>query len=428
MWKQFLAILAATHFLALNSYAFGPAAISPLTPDEVAPAGNEDIPPAISAAIEKIAATPAMVAAAGGGAQLILPEAAQLKAEFATYSASRKQCFADQVTASKICRSETNPNLQTTVMAINGLVGVASVAMNDSCSKFKQAMGLANAAMTAYTVACGALRVKCNMSCSTAIKSLMKILDIAIKLNSAVGSESLRCTPGLNPSICYEAGIQIAKAAQEIMTATKRDMATTDKLTLHGKQKTCEQSYGMLLASAGVGIMGMFKGLKEGKNCDEDTNSSGGSSTSTAPAAGVGTAASTTAGNSPELAGSGSSTGTTSGTTTVATGTPSSYSTSSDGRIPTLVTVDPPTTTPDTPTSGTSDSLSRVKTQSRGTASETPPPGNPELRKFLPGGTHDPAAMAGTEKKEEHPDITGPGGKSNFQKMRIRFRELGLED
>ena len=46
--------------------------------------------------------------------------------------------------------------------------------------------------------------------------------------------------------------------------------------------------------------------------------------------------------------------------------------------------------------------------------------GDPALRKYLPGGERDPSSMAGKAMIKE---VTSQGGKSNWEKVRERYRD-----
>ncbi|KYG61856.1 hypothetical protein AZI85_06475 [Bdellovibrio bacteriovorus] len=399
----FLSVLSLSlSSVADPSAAVGVAsAVEPLTPDELVAVGLEEVPVNLKAIIKKIEALPASVAAMDPGAVLQIPEFASFQKGFQTYEAHRKTCINDQTRAAKLCREETSPNLQTTLQGVNlVLAGVNSLAVNDACKSFSKAMTLAQAGITAYTVACGAMQKKCDMSCSAAASGMKEMIQ-ALHVSKAT------CTPGQTGAGCTEGMSQLETLYNKAYTEMKKEISLQSKKTLHSKEQLCKKTYGLLLASSAASLVSIVSSLKQGKSCDEESNGSEGggggtaavvvsekqntsSSQSATPFQTATTPASTT-----EVAASAP-------TTPVASASPESGNRPSD-----TVPVDAPNS----------------RRELASATIETAPPQDSELRKYLPGGSKAAASVA----KDPHPDITSAGGKTNFEKMRNRFWELGLQ-
>ncbi|KYG68038.1 hypothetical protein AZI87_01870 [Bdellovibrio bacteriovorus] len=377
------------------------AAVEPLTPDELIAVGLEEVPVNLKAIIKKIDALPAAVSAMDPGAQLVIPELPSFKKGFQAYEANRKTCINDQTRAAKLCREETSPNLQTTLQGVNlVLAGVNSLAVNDACKSFSKAMTLAQAGITAYTVACGAMQKKCDLSCSAAASGMKEMIQ-ALHVSKAT------CTPGQTGAGCTEGMSQLESLYNKAYTEMKKEISLQSKKTLHSKEQLCKKTYGLLLASSAASLVSIVSSLKQGKSCDEESNGSEGG--------GGGTAAVALSEKQE--------------TTSSQTATPSQSS-----ATPTRATEVAPSLSSSPTSSAASESANRTsdtvaieapnsRRELASSPTETVPSQDSELRKYLPGGSKAAASVSA----DPHPDITSAGGKSNFEKMRNRFWELGLQ-
>lgn len=336
--------------------------------------------------VTSIDAIAALVVASQGQATLTVPGLPEMQSGKSAYASSRPTCNEEQETAETFCREKTNPGLQTAAVTINGLVSGMN-AINDSCKTSSKVMSVASLALTAYTVTCGALRVKCEKTCVTTKKGLLSI--------QAGIAKPATCVPidPLNGVVCsgviakYNA--EIVKIKQGLSIELNEEEATT----VAGRTKLCTHEYVGLLASAGVGIFSVIKTLKETSDCDKNTR--------------------TDASSTQELATA----------TTTTENTSASATTQSEVASPST------TTTP------TKVGLRPVhKEQERGTAStETAKApvvaADSPYRAYLPGGEKDPlkgqslsgSADASTANRE----ITSAHGKNNFEKIREKFRSQG---
>jgi hypothetical protein len=410
--KLLMSLLMVLHCTSAFADGLGPvlgAPVEPMVPGESVPLGLEDVPPALTTAINNIAGLPAYVAAAGGGSQMVIPEITTLQNGLKMYMANRQACIADQPRAAMFCREETSPGLQSTLQKVNlGLAAVNSLAVNDACKAISKALMVAQLGVTAYTVTCGMLQKKCNMSCSATAMGMKEILKGLV-------TPGATCTPGMNPVICPEAMGLLESYKQSALAQVKREAVPTDPKTIYFKEHRCAGTYTMLLASAGLSIISMVKTMQGTKQCDKDSDggASGGSSGS----------ATTATQNLPGSAGSSEVVSSTPVTSTPVTSTP--------------VTSTPVTTTP-TPeqnlgsTIGVAAPAGTQQTRNResasvGGASASPDRDPSGLRAYLPDGTKAvPVTAASAEEIEARKQISPMHGPSNFEKMRVRMREIGL--
>ncbi|WII72134.1 hypothetical protein QJS83_16855 [Bdellovibrio sp. 22V] len=369
-----LALLFSLNTMAESAAGTAAAAIEPYTPAEANPTGLEEVEANLTAIVTKMSALPANAAAAG--AKMTIPELTVIKAGLELYRTNRETCIADQVRASNFCREETSPHLQTAAQGINlALAGIN--AANDSCKAFSKAMSVAQAGLTAYTAACGVLRKKCNMSCTAAASGMKKILEGLV----ATGATCVPTNPAAG-AVCPGLIGNLESLKKAAYGEVKKEASLSDKRSLHSKEKMCQHTYGLLLLSSGASILSLAKSVKEGKDCDEQTDG--------AAVSGGGTA--TTPSQTPPAG--------------VETEPAPAQSSTNHGILTTPTNVQPPPVAESSQDSRQSMSLNSDRSG---------------LRAYLPGGS-----KAVVEAKPLHPDITSAGGKTNFQKMRIRFQELRL--
>lgn len=332
------------------------------------------------------------------------------------YEADRLKCHTNQEDAEFICREKTNPNMQTTAMTVNGLLaGINSMAVNDACSTISKVMNVTNLALTTYTAACGALKYKCEQKCIPVDTALKKIRSGIAKAKGA------RCTPLIPTAApaCAEVETRHQAYVQKVEAALKVELNPEDINAIAGRTKLCVHEYKGLLISAGLGIVSVVKSLREARKCDDET--------STASTAGSTAEAS----SSPDEASVADSTATetvTADTTTEATTTSTSSSeVASSDTSSREESLSAEATTTDT--AGRTP-LRRIgkKADSRATASSNSEvAADSPYRAYLPGGTKDPtkgqnlSASSPTIRTE----ISSANGKTNFQKMRERFRSQG---
>ena len=361
-------------------------ALIPFSPDENIPQGLDEVPGRLNQLVNQLAAMPAK--AQGTGALLTLPQLPEMQAGLQAYQKSRETCIADQARASKFCREETNPELQGTLATVNLiLAGANSLAINDSCKTMSKAVGVAQLGLTAYTGTCGALRAKCNLSCNTAGGGMKQMTGALVAM--ATPPCTLSPVPGTNPAACTIAQTETQGILEQIKAEIEKEAALKDKRSIHAKQVLCEKGYGFLLGSAALSMASMVSLAKQSKDCDDETKGAG-------PSSGGG-------GGAPQLS---------------TAPAPSSTATPEPLKNEPEV-VAPANANPNANANTESSAESQGSLTAEPVASQEE---SSELRAFLPGGERATASVP-----EVNPEVTSATGMSNFEKMNLRFKELGID-
>ncbi|WP_413576278.1 hypothetical protein ACLVWU_18005 [Bdellovibrio sp. HCB290] len=173
-------------------------------------------------------------------------------------------CVNGQKAAAYACLSNLSPNIQDGVAAINSLMAVAgAAAVKDSCSSMGKAMGIAQAALTAYTAACGAAKGHCGWYCSASMKALPQLQQAL--------SGDYKCQNDQDPS-CAQSMSRYADLRATLLNLAKQELAPKDVQSIAGKTEICTSKYAQLLLSAGTGIYGVVNAIKQANSCEDASN------------------------------------------------------------------------------------------------------------------------------------------------------------
>jgi hypothetical protein len=209
---------------------------------------------------------------------------ALLLSEAKSYESHYGKCVMTQNAAATLCRERTSPHLQQGIMVVNGLAaGLTGLAVKDSCSTISKIMQAGQGALALYTAACSATRATCEASCSFVMGSLKTIE----KLSQDSSLSNCLPAPGLgsNPAILKACGEFTTRALKELGTIKSLAMQDNNPENLRStamKNKACTYDYLSMLASAGAGIMSLAKTLTQSSNCDKKTDGTGGQPTALA--------------------------------------------------------------------------------------------------------------------------------------------------
>lgn len=195
---------------------------------------------------------------------------ADLKKMANSYKRNQLFCSKSQSAASAFCREKTSPKLQ----EILNIVNTASSTVNmsgilDACSELGKMANLVNTGLTAYTTTCSGLRGTCTAFCS----SVQKVVEKIVATKGQVGE--LKCTPGA--TIC-EAGLEAArtKLSKTISTIETEELSNkTNETSIAGKSKACEYDYGNMVTSATMGMIQMVNSMKQAKSCTDAADGTG---------------------------------------------------------------------------------------------------------------------------------------------------------
>lgn len=400
----------------------------------VVPGGLEEAAASIKASVAIIAALPAEATA--GMADFTIPTLPVMQSSAAEYESTRVACYGAQATASTMCMEQTNPNIISTVAKVNlAVAGLNSLAVNDACKGMSKIMTLAQAGMTGFIAVCGAMRLKCNMSCGTTSAALSK-------LSGATGGSAF-CKPFPGPqaavgaATCSKVLASYSGAIGKIKAALALEANAADPTVrpVAAKVAICSKGYGLMLASGAVSLISIVKSMKESNKCDEETDGGGSSSTASKDAAASSTTTASTTGSS-----------TTTGTTTTTETPETSSNLIVAPEAPAASATDPAATnsqvrtasangaagvagaTRGSLTSGSGSSSLSTSGASEDLAASSVEQKTSVYQAYMPGGVKDPSrSIAGQSAYEK--EVTAAGGKSNWSKTREAYRNLKtLED
>jgi hypothetical protein len=378
------------------------------------------------------------------------------------YLSNWSTCVGSQKVAAYACLSNLSPSIQDGVAAVNTLAAAAGASsVNDSCSTFGKAMGVAQAALTAYTAGCGAAKGHCSWYCSDA-KSALSDFKKAL-------SGPYACKNPSEAASCQAFQNEYADLRATLLKLAEQELTPKNIKSIAGKTEVCTSKYAQLALSAATGIYGIVNALKQGKSCDEASNADGSTSTATSETCaieananlpeciclknpmleGCGSVAakssmSSTGSGLSALAATGSSTGTdglsaadlaTGSSTSTAARDPSSSSSSGAG-VPTGGGASLGGGSGFGSGSGTGgDDKSGHKALDTNILAGSGGGGGgggmwgggdssdkSGLRSYLPGGAKDPTKLGG-QLNNTSKEVTGQGGKSNWEKVRDRYQD-----
>ncbi|QDK39441.1 hypothetical protein [Bdellovibrio sp. NC01] len=199
-----------------------------------------------------------------------LPVIEKLSSAASYYGNLHGTCVKTQATAKWLCREETSPDLQNTLNKINPLMALFNtVAVKDACDTFGKVMTMAQAGLTAYTAACSAARASCESSCSTVFNNIKQINDLASKMTGAC--EDIQAGACSNYKNTFTTNI---KTIVQVASKETNEKEATLPKSIASKNKACTYTYGDMLVSAGTGILSVVRSLNQAQQCGDETNGS----------------------------------------------------------------------------------------------------------------------------------------------------------
>ncbi len=175
-----------------------------------------------------------------------------------TFTEKWKSCTKVQGTAAYACLENLSPAISGATGPI-GLLAAAGSGVSSatgSCDTVSKIMDIANMALTLYNTACSAAKASCALSCNGAVTALESI----DKLN-----KSDKCPP-TNPACSAH------PAAQNVLSqALRKELDTGNTLSMAGKKKLCTGKYVELGISALGGIAAVVMAMGQADNCEKET-------------------------------------------------------------------------------------------------------------------------------------------------------------
>jgi hypothetical protein len=254
MFKKSFVLFVIPFFLSQQSFA---------NPESVSGSGGDAAEGTPTKLMSEVTISNALVGVMG--CKAFIPTIAEIETAHKTYTSTKDSCVSMQAKAASACLESLSPEMAETTANINMLVSmIGGAAVSDACSNMAKAMNIAKAGMSAYTAACGAMRAGCSSSCvksKAALESMKKLLELPPV--AAIGAGA--------PANCAEMYSTFTKSA---LAAVTEEMNSKDIKSVAGKGAVCTGKYAALLSSGALGLISIVKSLGESKNCNAATDGS----------------------------------------------------------------------------------------------------------------------------------------------------------
>ncbi|MNJ91197.1 hypothetical protein D3C87_88440 [compost metagenome] len=205
------------------------------------------------------------------------PNLTAMQEAAARYIDSKSTCVSMQSKAAYACLEQLSPELASTTSKVNiAASAISGFAVTDACSNFSKIMDVAKAGMTAYTAACGTMKAGCGYSCVKSRDGLTNLMEISKK--TPIGN-SFKCIP-TNPADqsqiarCEAATKKYHMAYSEVVSNVQRELDPKQERSIAGKASLCTGKYAELALSAVAGIASLVNSIKQGQKCEEESSAS----------------------------------------------------------------------------------------------------------------------------------------------------------
>lgn len=190
---------------------------------------------------------------------------AQIKKFGQQYMDNKKSCIDRHEIAAYACLEFLSPHILDGVTTLNTLAStVGGMAVKDKCDKFAGAMDMAKQAMTAYTAACGAAKMGCGSACTSSQEGLEKMAK-------AIGSSKAKCKDPEDVDCSIVKLPMYYKTLNKINENAQQELKPAQNKSVADKTRLCTEKYAQLLISAGSGIASLAKSMSEGQDCSDKT-------------------------------------------------------------------------------------------------------------------------------------------------------------
>lgn len=252
-----------------------------ITPTDSATTGNAQITNARGPSKVKLSLECAQLESASAGPSEVAADTAIALGKICgTLKTADESCdgiFSGDYGVNRICHTENNESIATSITMIQTLMSVASGVTN-ACSNFGKAMDLAKKAMTLYTTACTAAQVACNSKCGTAYTALQNY-NAAIKkgvatLQSGCKAEMAQAQAANLPAQAVAIDkhcMQVYTVAMATSKITEADASPTISPTgAANKSKICSISVPAMLGTAIINLGSLAQSKAQSDQCKED--------------------------------------------------------------------------------------------------------------------------------------------------------------
>lgn len=207
-----------------------------------------------------------------GACNLKSVQAQSLKESCKTASESAQSCNENFVPAGTSCNPDTNSNVLQQAAIIQGLMSAAQ-GLTDACSTFSKAMSLGKAAMAAYTTYCSMKRQMCDSSCSKTLNSMKQLTSAANTLLPKLATGICDPYSKAPPFDFHECESEKSDKAliSNIIKIVSAEEATTPP-TVSSKFKTCAIDMTTLLGLGLANIAALNQSKSMSDECDKETS------------------------------------------------------------------------------------------------------------------------------------------------------------
>lgn len=203
---------------------------------------------------------------------------AKMKSGVQLFNENYDNCKTREDKANRFCLESRSPDIKNFI-AITQVLTAGLSGMMDACSKFGKVMDMGNKALTAYQGLCSTWRGVCNAACGDAVKGVKMIEQSKRTLVSAVTkaaqAEAAKMPATPQSAACGQIAATYAQEVESTSEPITRELKAdaADYRPVAQKFETCK-SYARELASAGVGLIGMLNSFGQANKCEKDTQDS----------------------------------------------------------------------------------------------------------------------------------------------------------
>ncbi|MBC7370672.1 MAG: hypothetical protein H7326_03850 [Bdellovibrionaceae bacterium] len=197
-----------------------------------------------------------------------MSEASNLKAaekDFAylkNYKEVQESCAKKESFTTYTCLEKTSPQIAKSLPLIQAAISAMGAGVKDACSSFGKAMDLANKGLLAYQGACAASKAVCQSSCGSAASKLKFARENISKQAELAARELALTDPSQNATILSD--------LKKLNTELDKDLDKSEKKSVVAKNSTCS-GYDSQLASAITGGIGVIASMGKANECDKKT-------------------------------------------------------------------------------------------------------------------------------------------------------------
>jgi len=200
-------------------------------------------------------------------------EFAKLRKDLVKYSEKQAQCRAKEDRANTLCIEARNPEIQKYAIYAQAAAALLT-GLSDSCSGWSKIMNAGNAALGVYQAQCGMWKGMCSSSCTAAVEAIRSGQANAKALVTSFVAKANAVPPNDPEKARYTAAASTIGTSFESYGQHyfERELDTSgDYKAVAKKLETCN-GYAKQLATSVLGATGMVKSMAGADKCEEDSS------------------------------------------------------------------------------------------------------------------------------------------------------------